>query len=170
MEVISPMVTMLAERMRTNPEDFVHQTEGNFPSSTPKFYEIAQILADLVADPSAKYYWFLSDTEKEMLMDAYRGLCRKRFEDNCMERLLGDKEEYRGPALGPALGPASVKYKAQGRYQTMPWIDPRAVYGQREDLREGLVRVGVGENGVNTVHTSSLAQRINGALSKMVSK
>jgi len=166
MEVISPMVTMLAERMRTNPEDFVHQTEGNFPSSTPKFYEIAQILADLVADPSAKYYWFLSDTEKEMLMDAYRGLCRKRFEDNCMERLLGDKEEYRGPALGPA----SVKYKAQGRYQTMPWIDPRAVYGQREDLREELIRVGVGESGVNKVHTSSIAQRINGALNKMVGR
>ena len=165
MEIISPMVTMLAERMRTNPEDFVSTNKKNLVGSTPpKFYEIAQILADIVAEPNAKYYWFLSDVEKEMLMGAYRDLCRKRFEDNCMERLLEDKQEYEGPALGPTI------IRAQGRYQTMPWIDPRAVYGQREDLREDLVRVGVGENGVNTVHTSSLAQRINGALNKMINK
>ena len=62
-----------------------------------------------------------------------------------------------------------IKFKAQGRY-SLGWSDAHALYGQREDLREDLVRVGVGENGVNTVHTSSLAQRINGALSKMVSK
>jgi len=165
MEIISPMVTMLAERMRTNPEDFVSTNKKNLVGSTaPKFYEIAQILADIVAEPNAKYYWFLSDTEKEMLMGAYRDLCRKRFEDNCMERLLEDKQEYEGPALGPTI------IRAQGRYQTMPWIDPRSLYGQREDLREDLVRVGVGENGVNTVHTSSLAQRINGALNKMINK
>ena len=124
MEVISPMVTMLAERMRTNPEDFIG-------SNLPKFFEIAQTLADMIADPNLKYYWFLNDTEKEMLMGAYRDLCRKSFEDNCMEKLLGDKEEHRGPALGPA----SVKYKAQGRYgqaqvtgQGQPvsyWNDPR---------------------------------------------
>ena len=163
MEIISPMVTMLAERMRTNPEDFVSIDNKNLVGSTPpKFYEISQLLADMIADPNAKYYWFLNDTERGMLMDAYRDLCRKRFEDRCLEKLLGDKQEHEGPA--------SVKYKAQGRYQTMPWIDPRAVYGQPEDLREGLVRVGVGENGVNTVHTSSLAQRINGALNKMINK
>jgi len=155
MEVISPMVTMLAERMRTNPEDFIG-------SNLPKFFEIAQTLADMIADPNLKYYWFLNDTEKEMLMGAYRDLCRKRFEDNCMEKLLGDKEEHRGPALGPA----SVKYKAQGRYQTTPWVDPRSLYGQREDL----LRVGVNENGVNQIHTSSIAQRINGALNKLVNK
>jgi len=157
MEVISPMVTMLAERMRTNPEDFVSTNKKNL--TPPKFYEIAQILADIVAEPNAKYYWFLSDTEKEMLMGAYRDLCRKRFEDNCMERLLDDKEEYEGPALGPTI------IRAQGRYQTMPWIDPRSLYGQREDLR-----VSASENGVNTVQSLSLAQRINGALNKMVGK
>ena len=154
MEIISPMVTMLAERMRTNPEDFVSTNKKNLVGSTPpKFYEIAQILADIVAEPNAKYYWFLSDVEKEMLMGAYRDLCRKRFEDNCMERLLDDKEEYEGPALGPTI------IRAQGRYQTMPWIDPRSLYGQREDLREDLVRVGVGENGVNTclLYTSDAA-------------
>ena len=167
MEVISPMVTMLAERMRTNPEDFVNDNPtGRMlgDNNLPKFYEIAQILSDMVADPKVKYYWFLSDTEKEMLIDAYRNLCRKRFEDKCMERLLGDNEEHKGLALSPTI------IRAQGRYQTMPWIDPRSLYGQREDLREGLVRVGVGENGVNTVQSLSLAQRINGALNKMINK
>ena len=168
MEIISPMVTMLAERMRTNPEDFVSTNKKNLVGSTPpKFYEIAQILADIVAEPNAKYYWFLSDTEKEMLMDAYRDLCRKRFEDNCMERLLEDKQEYEGPALGPTI------IRAQGRYQTMPWIDPRSLYGQREDLlrqQEDLIRVSASENGINQIQTLSLAQRINGALNKMVGK
>jgi len=153
MEVISPMVTMLAERMRTNPEDFIG-------SNLPKFFEIAQTLADMIADPNLKYYWFLNDTEKEMLMGAYRDLCRKRFEDNCMEKLLGDKEEHRGPALGPTI------IRAQGRYKTTPWVDPRSLYGQREDL----LRVGANENGVNQIHTSSIAQRINGALNKLVNK
>ena len=159
MEVISPMVTMLAERMRTNPEDFISSDSRNLVGSTPpKFYEIAQCLADMIHDSKAnRYYWFLSDTEKEMLIVAYRDLCRKRFEDSCMEELLGDTEEHRGPA--------SVKYKAQGRYQSTPWVDPRSLYGQREDLR-----VSASENGVNTVHTSSLAQRINGALNKLVNK
>jgi len=162
------MVTMLAERMRTNPEDFVSTNKKNLVGSTPpKFYEIAQILADIVAEPNAKYYWFLSDTEKEMLMGAYRDLCRKRFEDNCMERLLEDKQEYEGPALGPTI------IRAQGRYQTMPWIDPRSLYGQREDLlrqQEDLIRVSASENGINQIQTLSLAQRINGALNKMVGK
>jgi len=168
MEIISPMVTMLAERMRTNPEDFVSTNKKNLVGSTPpKFYEIAQILADIVAEPNAKYYWFLSDVEKEMLMRAYRDLCRKRFEDNCMERLLEDKQEYEGPALGPTI------IRAQGRYQTMPWIDPRSLYGQREDLlrqQEDLIRVSASENGINQIQTLSLAQRINGALNKMVGK
>jgi len=162
MEVISPMVTMLAERMRTNPEDFVNDNPtGRMlgDNNLPKFYEIAQILSDMVADPKVKYYWFLSDTEKEMLIDAYRNLCRKRFEDKCMERLLGDNEEHKGPALSPTI------IRAQGRYQTTPWIDPRAVYGQREDLR-----VSASENGINQIQTLSLAQRINGALNKMINK
>ena len=116
------MVTMLAERMRTNPEDFVNDNPtGRMlgDNNLPKFYEIAQILSDMVADPKVKYYWFLSDTEKEMLIDAYRNLCRKRFEDKCMERLLGDNEEHKGLALSPTI------IRAQGRYQTTPWIDPR---------------------------------------------
>jgi len=128
MEIISPMVTMLAERMRTNPEDFVSIDNKNLVGSTPpKFYEISQLLADMIADPNAKYYWFLNDTERGMLMDAYRDLCRKRFEDRCLEKLLGDKQEHEGPA--------SVKYKAQGRYgqaqiqaEGQPvsyWNDPR---------------------------------------------
>ena len=167
MSEISPMVTMLAERMRTKPEDFVHQTKDNFAGSAPKFYDIASMLADTVADPNVKYYWFLNDAEKKMLTDAYRDLCRKSFENKCMQTLLEDKEEH--------TGPASVKFKSQGRYgqariqaEGQPvsyWNDPRSLYGQREDLR-----VSVGENGVNKVQSLSFAQRINGALNKLVNK
>jgi hypothetical protein len=55
-----------------------------------------------------------------------------------------------------------VKYKAQGRYN-LGWSDAHALYGQREDLR-----VSASENGINQIQT--IGQRINGALSKMVSK
>jgi hypothetical protein len=157
---ISPMVTMLAERMRTNPEDFVYDEALSMVGSpNPKFYGIAQTIADMVADPNIKYYWFLNETEKQMLVDAYRELCRSRFEDDCMKKLLGDKQEHRGPALGPTI------IRAQGRYQTTPWVDPRSLYGQREDLR-----VSASENNINTVQNLSFAQRINGALNKMVGK
>jgi len=155
---ISQMVTMLAERMRTNPEDFIHE----IGTHTPKFYDIAQSISDMIADPNLKYYWFLNDTEKQILVDAYRDLCRNRFENSCMETLLGDRQE----SAIQGHKPSNVKNKAQGSYQATPWVDPRLLYGQREDL----LRVGANENGVNQIHTSSIAQRINGALNKMVKK
>ena len=55
-----------------------------------------------------------------------------------------------------------MMFKAQGRYN-LGWSDAHALYGQREDLR-----VSASENGINQIQT--IGQRINGALSKMVSK
>jgi len=115
MSEISPMVTMLAERMRTNPEDFVWGFEGD--STKPKFTVIMKEVHEMIHNPKENnHFWYLTDVEKKILIDAYRNLCRKRFEDECMQRILEDKQEH--------TGPASVKYKAQGRYQT-GWNDPR---------------------------------------------
>jgi hypothetical protein len=122
--------------MRTNPEDFVHQTKDNFAGSAPKFYDIASMLADTVADPNVKYYWFLNDAEKKMLTDAYRDLCRKSFENKCMQTLLEDKQEHTGPASVKGFGRAQIQAEGQpvGHFSSK-WTDPRSLYGQREDLR-----------------------------------
>jgi len=63
-----------------------------------------------------------------------------------------------------------MMFKAQGRYN-LGWSDAHALYRQREDLlrqQEDLIRVSASENGINQIQT--IGQRINGALSKMVSK
>lgn len=158
---ISPMVTMLAERMRTNPEDFVYDEALNMVGSpNPKFYGIAQTIADMVADPNIKYYWFLNDTEKQMLVDAYRELCRSRFEDDCMKKLLGDNEKH----TSLANGVIQAQGYSVGHFPSK-WTDPRSLYGQREDLR-----VSASENGVNKVQSLSFVQLISNAFSNLVGK
>jgi hypothetical protein len=161
MNDISGAVQALVNRMKEAPEEFFDPKEKDRWAFIYKetFREV------------------LTEPEKAAIHTALREVRRKEFESKILKEILKVEEEEQEHE-----GPASVKYKTQGRFgqaqvkgQGQPvsyWNDPRMAM-QREDLlrqQENLIRVGVGENGVNTVQSLSLAQRINGALNKMINK
>lgn len=157
MSDISGAVQALVNRMKENPDEFFDPKEKDRWAFIYKeqFREV------------------LTEPEKAAIHTALRDVRRKEFETKILKEILKVDEE------DTHEGPASVKYKTQGRYgqaqiqaEGQPvghfpskWTDPMALYGQREDLR-----VSASENGVNTVQSLSVAQRINGALNKMVGK
>ena len=76
-------VKILAERLRTHPEEF------NVGSKFDDEYHC--ILA--LAKGDEKPLWFLNEQEKETLVLALREVARKKFEDNVLLQILDEPEQ-----------------------------------------------------------------------------
>lgn len=76
-------VDVLIERMQSNPEDF--DVRG-------RFYAIAEALTDMAlgAKLVSEHLWMLTDQEKICLLNAYRALCRKNFQETIYNKLFED--------------------------------------------------------------------------------
>ena len=76
-------VKILAERLKTHPEEFEH---GN--KFADQFYGIRSM-----AQGVKESLWFLNDQEKDMLILALREVERKKFEDNILLKILDEEQE-----------------------------------------------------------------------------
>lgn len=81
-------VKILAERLRTDPEEF---ERGN------KFEEEYEDII-LVAHGVKSSLWFLNEEEKELLVSTLREVKRKEFEDNVLLQVLDEPKVHTGPA------------------------------------------------------------------------
>jgi hypothetical protein len=92
-------VHVIIERLKTNPEDFFGDLQGDrrtYSGSFPKFQDIIEKLDDLLTDKHDGHIhrlWYLTDAEKLALIEAYKEARRARFEANVFHTLLTKPEE-----------------------------------------------------------------------------
>ena len=82
-------VQVIIERLKSHPEDFFG--DADYRGRMPKFQGIAEKLDDLLSHKQEGFIhrlWFLSDDEKEALLDAYKEARRARFEAKVFHTLL----------------------------------------------------------------------------------
>ena len=78
-------VTMMVERMQTNPEDFEYG--GKLRGYTSSIEELLQ-------KPTAHQpFWYLSEAERNALVEAYRGMHKAAFTVNVMQAILSPKSD-----------------------------------------------------------------------------
>jgi hypothetical protein len=87
MEILNS-VKILAERLKTHPEEF--RFDKKFDIQCRAILELAR--------GNEEALWFLNEEEKDMLIRAMRKVKRKEFEDDVLLQLLEDKEKHTGPA------------------------------------------------------------------------
>ena len=90
---LSNAVTVLIARMESHPEDFgVASISGR-----PKFYDVANGLYGLVGMDKelAGAYWFLTDADKEALIEAWKKYHRSEMEKEVMSAIFDDGSEQR---------------------------------------------------------------------------
>lgn len=73
-------VKMLIERMQTNPEDFDY---------TGRLYEHHHMINELFETPQGhQRLWFLNDTEKQALKNAYKEMHKTKFTAGVVQSIL----------------------------------------------------------------------------------
>jgi len=92
---LSNAVTVLIARMESHPEDFSLYDGGLY--SNVKFGETAKALYGLVGlnEDAAGAYWFLTDADKEALIEAWKKYHRTAMEKEVMEKIFDDGEGER---------------------------------------------------------------------------
>jgi len=95
MTELSNAVTVLIARMESHPEDFSLYDGGLY--SNVKFGETAKALYGLVGlnEDAAGAYWFLTDADKEALIEAWKKYHRTAMEKEVMEKIFDDGEGER---------------------------------------------------------------------------
>jgi hypothetical protein len=95
MTELSNAVTVLIARMESHPEDFSLYNGGLY--SNVKFGETAKALYGLVGmdKDAAGAYWFLTDADKEALIEAWKKYHRTAMEKEVMEKIFDDGEGER---------------------------------------------------------------------------
>ena len=79
-------VKMLIERMQTNPEDFEY--DG-------KLQGYSNSMEELLRKPSAHQpMWYLNETEKRALVDAYTSMFKANFTAGVVQAILAPKPDY----------------------------------------------------------------------------
>ena len=106
-------VKILAERLKTHPEEF--KFDNKFADEYEDILSLAQGREGAL--------WFLNDQEKEMLILAIREVERKKFEDNVLLQLLDEPQEPQPKKKG--FGKATVKGEGKMVGYSYEWIDPR---------------------------------------------
>lgn len=93
MTELSNAVTVLIARMESHPEDF----ELYSSKHRAKFAQTAEALYGLVGMDKEKAgaYWFLTDADKEALIEAWKKYHRTAMEKEVMERIFDDGAEER---------------------------------------------------------------------------
>lgn len=92
MTELSNAVTVLIARMESHPEDFNTVRLGR-----AKFRSVAEALYGLVGmdKERAGSYWFLTDADKEALVEAWKKYHRTEMEKEVMETIFDDGEGAR---------------------------------------------------------------------------
>jgi hypothetical protein len=92
MSELSNAVTVLIARMESHPEDF--NTTG---FGKPKFRDVADALYGLAGldKERAGSYWFLTDADKEALIEAWKKYHRAEMERAVMNTIFDDGSEER---------------------------------------------------------------------------
>lgn len=95
MSELSNAVTVLIARMESHPEDFDLYNGELY--SRAKFGETAGALYGLAGldEEKKNAYWFLSDADKEALIEAWKKYHRTRMEKEVMEKIFDDGEGER---------------------------------------------------------------------------
>lgn len=79
-------VTMLTERMQTNPEDFEY---GG------KLHGYTSSIEELLQKPTAHQpFWYLSEAERNALVEAYRNMHKAAFTANVVQAILSPKSDW----------------------------------------------------------------------------
>jgi hypothetical protein len=96
MTELSNAVTVLIARMESHPEDFNTTGLGN-----PKFRDVADALYGLAGldKERAGSYWFLSDADKQALIEAWKKYHRAEMEKEIMSAIFDDGAEEREAEL-----------------------------------------------------------------------
>jgi hypothetical protein len=100
---ISPVVRMLAERMESDPDDFVRAGDlvggiGAIPSWGPKFSSLYDAVKRISADKAERgdkvgilkgtaTLWYLNAAEIDLLTESVRAMSRRMFEKGILEKL-----------------------------------------------------------------------------------
>lgn len=123
-------VKLIIERLKTHPEDFfgdIRDDQG-LRAPRPRFYDIIDKIDNLLTHPQAGHthrLWYLTDTERLALIEAYKEARRARFEAKVFHTLLTPQEkEDTGTITMKALG----RYNTQGKQlmqgtQVNPWTN-----------------------------------------------
>ena len=90
MTELSNAVTVLIARMESHPEDF-NVYNGELYNKT-KFGDVAGALYGLVGMDAGKAgaYWFLTDADKEALIEAWKKYHRTAMEKEVMGKIFDD--------------------------------------------------------------------------------
>ena len=96
-------VKILAERLKTHPEEF--KLGYKFDNEYEDILSLAQGKEGAL--------WFLNDQEKETLILAIREVERKNFEDNVLLQLLDEPEEPQPKKNKKGFGKAQIQAEGQ---------------------------------------------------------
>ena len=102
---ISDGVKILCDRMENNPEDFVDSTlglDGHYINPGKYAYEGKEI--ECLAKGEPNQFWFLNETEKRMLCEAYLCMARQQYTASVVSRLYGAVPEVKKRSRGPLTG------------------------------------------------------------------
>jgi hypothetical protein len=94
MTELSNAVTVLIARMESHPEDFemYGAQKAKFGDTAEALYELAGVID---GKGKASAYWFLSDADKEALIEAWKKFHCVRMEKRVMEAIFDDGAEER---------------------------------------------------------------------------
>ena len=94
MTELSNAVTVLIARMESHPEDFemYGMNKAKFADTAEALYELAGVTD---GRGKASAYWFLSDADKEALLEAWKKFHCVRMEKRVMEAIFDDGAEER---------------------------------------------------------------------------
>lgn len=126
MTELSNAVTVLIARMESHPEDF---GVVNGAIGRPKFNDVANALYGLVGmdKEMSGAYWFLTDADKEALIEAWKKLHRTCMEKEVMEKIFDDGEGEREAEA--RMKKRVQRHQAQQMAAQIGAADPRAIYG-----------------------------------------
>jgi hypothetical protein len=105
-------VQLIIERLKTHPEDFFGEVSDRqgLGLPRPKFYDITDKIDNLLSHPQEGHVhrlWYLTDTERLALIEAYKEARRARFEAKVFHTLLTKQEPEET---------STVTYKTVNRY------------------------------------------------------
>jgi hypothetical protein len=94
MSELSNAVTVLIARMESHPEDFemYGMNKAKFADTAEALYELAGVTD---GRGKASAYWFLSEADKEALLEAWKKYHCTRMEKRVMEAIFDDGAEER---------------------------------------------------------------------------
>jgi len=110
-------VKLIIERLKTHPEDFFGEISDRqgLGLPRPKFYDITDKIDNLLSHPQEGHVhrlWYLTDTERLALIEAYKEARRARFEAKVFHTLLTKQDD--GIDLPVRSHPQTGKILMQG--------------------------------------------------------